>query len=48
MLNQQKEQIESKMRNEIQEQELQDLQKEHSALIKKYEDIIRQKIEIFS
>ncbi len=29
------------MRNEIEEQELKELQKEHSALIKKYEDIIR-------
>jgi len=47
-LTQKKEEIESKMLPEVKDNELKMLQKEHSALISEYEDIIKQKISIFT
>lgn len=43
-----KEEIESKMKNDVNEQELRELQEQHSALIKEYENIIKDKIDIFT
>ena len=45
---QEKEEIESKMLQEVNDAELQNLQSEHSALIKDYEQIIKEKIDIFT
>jgi len=45
---QEKEEIESKMLQEVNDAELQNLQSEHSALIKDYEEIIKEKIDIFT
>lgn len=47
-LTQQKEEIESKKLQEVNDNELRNLQKEHSALISQYEAIIKQKIDIFT
>ena len=47
-VNQQKEEIESAMRNKVDDDELRQLQSEHSKLIKEYEEIIKSKIAIFS
>ena len=47
-LTQQKEEIESKMLQDVNDNELKELQKEHSALISQYEEIIKQKIDIFT
>jgi hypothetical protein len=43
-----KEHIESKMRTKVNDGELQQLQREHSKLIKEYEGIIKQKVNIFT
>jgi hypothetical protein len=48
IVTQAKEEIESKMKNDVNEQELKDLQQQHSALIKEYESIIKDKIDIFT
>lgn len=47
-LTQRKEEIESKMLQEVPEEKLRALQRELSELIKEYEDIIKQKIDIFT
>ena len=47
-MTQAKEEIESKMKNDVNEQELKELQEQHSALIKEYESIIKDKIAIFT
>jgi hypothetical protein len=47
VLTQQKEEIESKMLQLVNDEELRQLQKQHSELIRKYEDIIKNKIDIF-
>ena len=47
-LTQQYEEIESKMLQEVKDEELQKLQHLHTQLIEQYEDIIKQKIEIFN
>jgi len=47
-LTKEKEEIESKMLQEVKDSELSDLQKEHQALIKEYEGIIKEKIDIFT
>lgn len=43
-----KENIESKMRTKVNDGELRELQREHSRLIKEYEAIIKQKVNIFT
>ena len=48
IVTQAKEEIESKMKNDVNEQELKELQEQHSALIKEYESIIKDKIDIFT
>lgn len=48
IVTQAKEEIESKMKNDVNEQELKNLQQQHSALIKEYESIIKDKIDIFT
>ena len=47
-LTQKKEEIESKMLQEVSDDQLRELQKVHSELISEYEDIIKQKIDIFT
>jgi hypothetical protein len=47
-LTQKKEEIESRMRKEVNERDLKELQDQHSKLIKQYEEIIREKIDIFT
>lgn len=47
-LTKRKEEIESKMRLEVKDSELQELQKVHASLIREYEDIIKEKINIFT
>jgi len=46
-VNLEKEKIESAMRNKVDDEELRQLQSEHSKLIEQYEDIIKSKINIF-
>ena len=48
IVTQAKEEIESKMKEDVNEDDLKELQKQHSALIKDYESIIKDKIDIFT
>lgn len=47
-LTQKKEEIESKMLGDVNEDDLRILQQEHSELIREYEEIIKAKIQIFA
>ena len=46
-LTQKKEEVESKMKQGVSDADLKDLQSEHASLIKQYEEIIKDKIDVF-